>query len=88
MHKEMIYQIMNGNIDLEKISLPKDMIIEDEFKDDKPCGQLYDKVYKAKIRLLHRLGVNEDSDIEEIIDSMNEISEILALKMYEYGAGI
>jgi hypothetical protein len=42
-------------------------------------------VYEAKQRILERLEENEDADIETIIRNMEAISEILALKIYDYG---
>lgn len=85
MQSELIYQIMNGEIDLKDISLPEEICVIDEFDEGRACGELYDKVYNAKIRLNERLRKDEDSDVEEIINCMNSISKILALKMYQYG---
>ena len=42
-------------------------------------------VYSAKLRLGNRLGMDEDSDVEEIINCMCSISRILADKMFQYG---
>lgn len=48
--------------------------------------KLYSRVYDANVRLCERLGVEEDTDVNIIIDSMNEITRILVMKMYDYGA--
>jgi len=50
------------------------------------CGKLYKKMYAAKVRMEERFGEDAELDIEEIISSMEKISEILAMKMYQYGA--
>ncbi len=83
MLKEIIYQIMNGEI--ENIMLPEGIEVVDEFCEGRECEKLYDRVYAAKLNLSKRLGVDEDRDVEEIISCMGSISRILALKMYEYG---
>ncbi len=81
MQKEIIYQIMNENVDLEHISLVGDMENEDEFSENRECKQFYGEVYNAKIRLAKKLGEDEDADIEQIINCMTKISRILALKI-------
>lgn len=85
MNKEIIYQVMNGDVDLEYSDLPENITVVDEFDSKRECGRLYEKVYAAKARLEERLGVQEDADVEEIIDCMASISKILAMKMYDYG---
>lgn len=85
MQKEIIYQIMNGNMEPDLLSLPGDFTIVDEFSDGRECGKLYDRVYAAKLRLEEKLGSDENQDVEEIINCMNRISKILALKMFDYG---
>lgn len=37
MQKNLIYELMNGNIDTENISMPEDITIEGEFQDDSEC---------------------------------------------------
>jgi hypothetical protein len=85
MNKEMIYQIMNGDISLDSVKMPEGLQVEDEFAEGKECGRLYSEVYEAKQRLLERLEESEDADIETIISNMEAISKILSLRMYDYG---
>jgi hypothetical protein len=85
MNKEMIYQIMNGDISLDSVKMPEGLQVEDEFAGGKECGRLYSEVYEAKQRLLERLEESEDADIETIISNMEAISKILSLRMYDYG---
>lgn len=60
--------------------------IENEFADGKPCAQLYGRVNDARLRLSERTGISfEDHDVLEIIQSMEEIAKICALKMFDYG---
>ena len=85
MRKEMIYDMMNGFIDLEKITEPLDMEVQNEFCNGRECEKILGKVYRAKSKLGKRLGNDEDDDVEQIINGMDEIAKILSFKMYEYG---
>lgn len=85
MNKEIIYQIMNGYIDVNTESLPQEIMVQNEFADGKECGQLYNQVYKAKLRLENKLRECDNEDIELIISYMSNIAEILSMKMYDYG---
>ena len=85
MNKEIIYQIMNGYIDVSTESLPQEIMVQNEFADGKECGQLYNQVYKAKLRLENKLRECDNEDIELIISYMSSIAEILSMKMYDYG---
>jgi hypothetical protein len=85
MYKETLYQIMNGDICPESIKIPDGLKVEDEFAEGKECCCLYNEIYEAKQRLLNRLGESENGDIEAILRNMEAISELLALKMYDYG---
>lgn len=85
MQKEIIYQIMNGDLEVGQEYLSDNITVVDEFADGRECGRLYDKVYAAKLRLLEKLGTEENADVEEIIICMSGISRILAMKMYDYG---
>lgn len=85
MRSELIYQILNGEIEPDEISLPEGLDITDEFCDGRECGRLYERVYHAKQRLGRRLGIDEDPDVEEIINCLSSISRILAVKMFQYG---
>ena len=82
--KQRIYNLMNGVYDLEQVNFPESRIVESEFEEGKPCAELYRQVYEAKVRICERLGVEEDYDVESIIGNMEEISHILALKMFDY----
>jgi len=47
---------------------------------------LYQKVCDARLRLSERAGIDfEDRDLLEIIESLEEIGKICALKMFDYG---
>lgn len=83
MQKQLLYDMMNGF--LEDIPVSEDNLIENEFAEGKEGAELYENVYLAKTNLCGRLGVNEDKDIETIIDCMEKITRLLAMKMYEYG---
>lgn len=85
MDKELIYDIMNGFIDLSRVETEVDMPIIDEFSEGMECAKIYEEVYQAKLNLGERLGVSEDEDVEQIICGMGEITRILCLKMFDYG---
>lgn len=85
MQKEQIYDKMNGFLTEETLSVPEGTVIEDEFAEGKECGLLYEGVYKAGRNLCERLGEDEDSDVEAILNGMERIARLLSMKMYEYG---
>lgn len=79
MTKEQIYEYMTVQFN---IPVP----IECEFDEGKPCEALYSKVCDARIRLSERTGIDfEDHDVMAIIENLEEIAKICALKMYDYG---
>ncbi len=85
MQKEQIYDKMNGFLTEETLSVPEGTVIEDEFAEGKECCLLYEGVYKAGRNLCERLGEDEDSDVEAILNGMERIARLLSMKMYEYG---
>lgn len=85
MQKEQIFEKMNGFLAEGSHSLPEQADIEDEFAEGKECCLLYEGVYQAERNLCERLGEDENEDVETILNSMEKITRILAMKMYEYG---
>ena len=85
MQKEQIFEKMNGFLTEELLLLPEQHIIEDEFAEGKECCLLYEGVYQAGRNLCERLGEDEDEDVEAILNGMERITKLLAMKMYEYG---
>lgn len=85
MQKEQIYDKMNGFLTEETLSVPEGTVIENEFAEGKECCLLYEGVYKAGRNLCERLGEDEDSDVEAILNGMERIARLLSMKMYEYG---
>jgi hypothetical protein len=83
--KERIFGLMNGWYNLEGTFIPESSMVENEFDDGKPCAVLYQEVFDANRRLCERLGVDEDKDIEHLINNMQDIAKILAMKMFDYG---
>jgi len=60
--------------------------IQDEFEEGRPCWELYSRVSDARLRLAERTGIDfEDRDLLEIIEGLEEIGKLLALRMYQYG---
>ena len=60
-------------------------MVENAFSPGSECDRLYTEVYNANCRICQRLGVSEDRDVETIINNLWKISQILSMKMYEYG---
>ena len=85
MLKEQIFDKMNGFLTEGLHSLPESCAIEDEFAEGKECCLLYEGVYQAGRNLCERLGEDEDSDVETILNGMERITRLVSLKMYEYG---
>ena len=81
MQKEQIFEKMNGFLAEGSHSLPEQAAIEDEFAEGKECCLLYEGVYQAGRNLCERMGEDE----ETILNGMERISKLLAMKMYEYG---
>ena len=85
MQKEQIFEKMNGFLAEGSHSLQGGTAIEDEFAEGKECCLLYEGVYQAGRNLCERLGEDEDSDVETILNGMERITRLVSLKMYEYG---
>ena len=85
MQKELIYDEMNGFLTDGMPSLPEGAVIEDEFAEGKECCLLYEGVYQAGRNLCERLGEDEDSDVETILNGIERITRLVSMKMYEYG---
>lgn len=85
MQKELIYDKMNGFLTDGLPSLPEGTVVEDEFAEGKECCLLYEGVYQAGRNLCERLGEDEDSDVETILNGMERITRLVTMKMYKYG---
>ena len=83
--EDIIYHLMNGSYNMDEFCETGFEDIENEFAEGKECSELYKEVYEANRSLCERLGVEENKDVEKIINSMFDIAEILAKKMYHYG---
>lgn len=81
-----IYAKMRGQLVKDIVVEAGDYPVEDEFT-GKKCEKLYERAYEANRRGCKRLNKleGEDEDVEIIIDSLIEIAEIMAMKMFDYG---
>lgn len=84
--KEMVYDLMNGSLDLDLCTAPEKELVADEYAAGSKCDQLYEEAYEANRRICQRLGVEEDRDVEIIIRNLLDIGKHLSMKMYDYGA--
>lgn len=81
MTKEQIYECMTVEF------VDPDPEIPCEFDEGRPCGALYGKVCDARLRLAERTGIDfEDRDLMDVIENLEEIGKLCALRMYDYGA--
>lgn len=61
--------------------------VENLFAPGSECDSCYSEMLLAYERLCRRLGEGaEDHDVETILRCMMRICDLLALKMFEYGA--
>ena len=80
MTKEQIYERMTVQL------VRPDPEIPCEFDEGKPCDRLYGQVTDARLRLCQRTGLDfEDRDLLDIIEGLEEIGKLCALKMFDYG---
>lgn len=82
--KQLVYDLMQGDIDLSRHPLKESKIVANEFADGKKCEVAYADIYAAKERLLNKLKVGEDKDLESILDNFDIICKELCLKIYDY----
>ena len=60
--------------------------VEDAFREGSPCSQWYSLLLEARDRLLERLGVPDDDDLEMMLVYQLMIQEALCHEMFHYGA--
>ena len=67
--KQLIYDLMNGSLDLENNAIEESKYVEDEFSEGKVCQTAYAEILDAYQRICERLKVGEeDKDIEVYIN--------------------
>lgn len=76
-----VYYTLHGN----PLDYPEVPNVENLFAENKPCFKHYEAMHQAHIRLLDRLGVDEDPDIETIICALMDIEQIIAEEMFFCG---
>ena len=79
---DIVYDLLNGT----RLRQPGDPEVENLFAIGRECEQLYSQVYDANLRLCARLGNEEDTDVETIVNSLLRICELTGKRMYRYGA--
>lgn len=79
---DIVYDLLSGT----RIQQPGDPEIENLFEIGRECEQLYTQVYDANLHLCQRLGVEEDTDVETIINALLRIGKLTGKRMYYYGA--
>lgn len=82
--KERIYELMQGDIDLEKFPVKEAAIVKNEFMNGSYCDELYEGVIKSKISICNQLGVDECPEVEIIISNLFLMMRYFSYKMYDY----
>ena len=59
--------------------------VENAFARGCVCDRSYEAAVEAKNRILMRLGVDEDPDVDRIFGELMYIARQLSLKMFAYG---
>ena len=60
--------------------------VENAFAPGGICDQSYESAVAARDRILWRMGVEEDADLNCIFDELTYIARKLGLKMFAYGS--
>ncbi len=85
--RELIYDLVSGNLTLSEPSIPESEIVKNEFEEGSECANAYGRMLEAYTRLCERLGSPEwnDRDVEAVINELLSIGRHIALKMFDYG---
>ena len=79
---QLIYNRLMGYEEQTILELP----VENLFAEGSRGDGLYEEIYAANLRLCQRLGVEEDRDIQLILDRCDQITRLVAEKMFHYAA--
>lgn len=85
MDGEVIYNIINGFYDRNAFPVPEDMELEEMFQEGSESGQLLETMYQMKRNLCSRYNEDENAELETIFDCMEQLMQIVSLKMFDYG---
>lgn len=55
--KQLLYDLMNGSLDLENNAIEESRYVEDEFSEGKVCQIAYAEILDAYQRICERLGL-------------------------------
>ncbi len=85
--RQRVFDLMNGNLDLQRFPVPESKYVANEFADGSICSESYGEILNAYSRLCARLQQEQwnDPDIEIIINCYNSITEHLCLASFGYG---
>lgn len=79
----MVYDLMNGSLELDLCAAPEKELVVDEYAAGSKCDQLYEKVFAENRRICQRLGVEGDKDVEIIIRNLLNIGEYFSKKIWK-----
>lgn len=83
--RQLIFYLMNGDLDLDHFPVPESQYVENEYAVGKTCNALYDEAYRIKQNLFNRLKSPDDPEVERLMDVLLDIAEQMSMKMFDYG---
>ncbi len=85
--RELVYELVCGNLELDDKAAQKYSMIKDEFREGSECTLAYNRMLDAYSRICLRQQEPEweDPDVEIIINELMDMGKRIALKMFDYG---
>ncbi|MCD8018964.1 MAG: hypothetical protein LUF92_05080 [Clostridiales bacterium] len=84
-YRELVYDLMNGLINLDRNPVPESRYVENEYAERMECETLYAEAQKIKFHLFKRLGSDDDIELERMVDCLCEIGNLMSRRMFDYG---
>ena len=85
--EERIFDLLSGEIDLERYPGPESRFVKSAFEEGSLCSRAYEDALMAYSNLCNRLNEPDlnDPDVERIFNNLRAISKHLCIEMYRYG---
>lgn len=85
--EERIYDLLNGELNLEEYPVPESKFVKSAFEEGSFCSRAYEDALKAYSNLCERLNQPDldDPDVERIFNNLRVITKYLCMEMYRYG---
>lgn len=85
--EERIFDLLSGEIDLERYPVPESKFVKSAYEEGSFCSRAYEDALNAYSSLCKRLNEPDlnDPDVERIFNNLRAISKHLCMEMYRYG---